>query len=97
MKSSLFPAIPLKVVSSQLECAASAKAKPRFELSVAALTPVERPSSSLRPRPPRRLRNLPITSGPGPARADAPADTMGSGVNRWGHPAGSRLRDVALG
>jgi hypothetical protein len=41
MNSAFFPAIPLQVVGSQLDCMASPKGKPHFELSVAALTPVQ--------------------------------------------------------
>jgi hypothetical protein len=51
MKSELFPAIPLEVVSSQLQCTASAKTPPHFELSVAALTPVAEPQPALAAQP----------------------------------------------
>jgi hypothetical protein len=51
MDSYLFPAIPLKVVSSQLACAASAKEQPHFELSVAALTPAAKLSPALAAQP----------------------------------------------
>lgn len=51
MYSYLFPAIPLKVTSSQLACTASAKAQPHFELSVAALTPAAEPSPALAAEP----------------------------------------------
>ena len=51
MNSYLFTAIPLKVVSSQLSCTASAKAQPHFELSVAALTPATAPSPALAAQP----------------------------------------------
>ncbi len=54
MNSSFFPAIPLKVVSSQLECTAAAKAKPHFELSVAALTPVGQPNAALAAQSPAK-------------------------------------------
>jgi len=54
MNSYLFPAIPLEVVSSKLECTASAKAGPRFDLSVAALTPVAQPSPALAAQPPTK-------------------------------------------
>lgn len=47
MEGSLFPAIPLKVVGSQLQCTASGKAKPHFELAVAALTPARQSSPAL--------------------------------------------------
>jgi len=52
MNSYLFPAIPLKVVSAQLECKATGKPKP-FEMSIAALTPIEQPSPALAAEPPR--------------------------------------------
>ncbi len=51
MNSSFFPAIPLKVVSSHLDCTATPKAKPHFELSVAALTPAQQPSPALAAQP----------------------------------------------
>lgn len=51
MSSSFFPAIPLRVVSSQLECTATGKAKPHFELSVAAVTPAQQPSPALAAQP----------------------------------------------
>jgi len=51
MNSYLFTAIPLKVVSSQLSCAASAKAQPHFELSVGALTPAPESSPPLAAQP----------------------------------------------
>jgi len=51
MSSEFFPAIPLKVVSTKLECTASGKAQPHFELSVAALTPAKRPSPALADQP----------------------------------------------
>jgi len=53
MNALLFPAIPLKVVSSQLNCSASSKSQPHFELSVAALTPVESPGPAAAAEPRR--------------------------------------------
>lgn len=51
MNSEFFPAIPLKVVSTRLECTASGKAEPHFELSVAALTPAKQPGPALAAQP----------------------------------------------
>ncbi len=48
MNSYFFPAIPLKVVSAQLECKASGKPKP-YEISVAALTPEPSPALAAEP------------------------------------------------
>jgi hypothetical protein len=47
MDSSFFPAVPLKVVRSQLDCSASAAGKSHFELSVSALTPVAGPAKAV--------------------------------------------------